>query len=95
MAGSVLRWYCTARHVAPVKMRPHVGSKIVAARPKLRMVAQGFKFFFDPPDKRVRLFRGGLDDKGPDFGKIVFGLIGYEKGERSDLCKGLFSNFMM
>ncbi len=71
-------------HVVPVEMRPQAGSKVVAARPKLWMVAQGFKFFLDAPDKRVRRFRRGLGDKGPDFGKIVFGPIGYEEGERPD-----------
>lgn len=71
-------------HIVPVKMRPQAGSYGVAARSKLRMVAQGFKFLFDAPDKRGRRFRGAFSDRRPDFGKIFFGLLGYLEGERSD-----------
>lgn len=71
-------------HIVPVEVRSQAGRKIVAARSKLRMVAQGFEFLLDLPDECVRRLWRGFGDKGPDFGKIVFGLIGYAEGERSD-----------
>ena len=58
--------------------------KLIARRAHQGVIQQGYEGLFELMNKAGGVLRGIRSDKGPDFGKVIFGLFSYSEGSNVD-----------